>query len=128
MSLPEVVDWRSLPNAPQPGTEVASFDLLPDGGAHFYVCGPADSLFRLVLLRNGGEIRAYVNRCPHFGVVLAQRPEQMILKAGESVSCNVHYARFRWQDGFCEWGDCAGESLIAVPLEVCAGIVRIASE
>jgi nitrite reductase/ring-hydroxylating ferredoxin subunit len=38
----------------------------------------------------------------------------------------VHYARYAWRDGRCEAGDCAGEGLIPVPLDLVGGEVRIA--
>ena len=71
---------------------------------------------------------AYVNRCAHFGVPLAARQEQLIFKPHTSITCNVHYARYRWADGVCESGECEGESLIAVPLDVRAdGTIHIAA-
>lgn len=76
------------------------------------------NVFRLLLVRGGPDVHAFVNRCPHFGVPLAARQEQLLQKPGVSISCNVHYARFRWSDGLCESGDCKGESLITVPLKL----------
>ena len=117
--------WKSLPHAPGVGTELARLEVVPDGGAHFIALGPADSPFRLLLLRSGDAVFAYVNRCSHFGVPLAQRIEQLHFKPHVSVSCNVHYARFRWDDGGCEFGDCEGEALLAVPVAVIDGVIRI---
>ncbi len=74
--------------------------------------------FRMLLLRKGSEVHAFVNRCPHFGVPLAARQEQLLQQPLASLTCNVHYARFRWSDGRCESGDCEDESLISVPLTV----------
>lgn len=79
--------------------------------------------FHLLALRSGDHCFGYENRCPHFGVPLAARDAQLIVKPHLSVSCNTHYARFRWQDGFCESGDCAGEYLLAVALAVRDGMV-----
>ena len=76
--------------------------------------------FHLLLLREGAQVRAFVNRCPHFGVPLAARQTQLISKPGTSITCNVHYARFRWSDGVCESGECVGEGLMPVPLDVSA--------
>jgi nitrite reductase/ring-hydroxylating ferredoxin subunit len=87
--------------------------------------GAADKPFRLLVLRSGDGVFGYVNSCAHFGVPLAEKSEQLILKPHVSISCNVHYARYRWHDGYCESGDCKGESLTAVPLAVCEGMVRI---
>jgi len=117
--------WDALPHAPATGTQLCRFDEVPDGAAHFVTLGSEDSPFRVILLRSADSVFAYVNRCAHFGVPLAQRIEQLRFKPHLSVSCNVHYARFRWQDGFCEFGDCEGESLIPIPVEVVSGVVQI---
>lgn len=67
--------------------------------------------FRLLVLREGEAVRGFENRCPHFGVPLATTEAQLIVQPGVSLSCNTHYARFRWDDGVCDRGDCLGESL-----------------
>ena len=78
--------------------------------------------------RLGAEVTAYANRCAHFGVPLAAKQEHMQFVPHVSLTCNVHYARFRWSDGRCDRGDCEGDSLIAIPLEVDAqGAIRIAA-
>lgn len=117
--------WQDLPNAPAPGTELLHLDTLADGGVQFLEFGPSASIFRLLLLRSGETVFAYVNRCAHFGVPLAQRVDQLHFKPHLSVSCNVHYARFRWQDGLCEFGDCVGESLLPIPVANCDGVICI---
>ena len=73
--------------------------------------------FKAILLRSGEQVFAYVNRCAHFGVPLAEKMEQLIFKPGQSLSCNVHYARYGWRDGSCQDGECDGEGLLPVPLE-----------
>lgn len=109
--------WFDLPHAPAAGTVVAQMDTLVDECATMITVGGTDTHgFRMLLLRSGPSVHAFVNRCPHFGVPLAGRQEQLLQKPGASLTCNVHYARFRWSDGFCESGDCMGESLIPVPL------------
>lgn len=116
--------WCDLPGAPASGSPVCALADLPDGGGRMLRLGPA--AFPLLVLRDGERCLGYVNRCPHFGVPLAQRDDQLILEPRRWVKCNTHYARFRWEDGYCDSGDCAGESLLAVPLMVTAGEVRLA--
>lgn len=125
-STPAPRFWYELPNAPAPGTALTAYQALSDGqvmmlslpqdGAMSPQAG--DKPFRLLLLRSGQEIKAYVNRCAHFGVPLAAKQEQLIFRPHATISCNVHYARYRWNDGFCEYGDCEGESLMAIPVTV----------
>ena len=83
--------------------------------------------FRVLLLRSGTSMRAFVNRCAHFGVPLASRQDLLQFTPHTSLTCNVHYARYRWSDGVCDRGDCEGEGLIPIPVQVDAqGAVRIA--
>jgi nitrite reductase/ring-hydroxylating ferredoxin subunit len=126
------VPWHTLPHAPAPGTLLGLRDALVDGQAlmHqvFAASDPAQQHpFRILLLRSGKEVKAYVNRCAHFGVPLAARQDQLQFQPHTSLTCNVHYARFRWSDGVCDRGDCEGDSLIAIPVDVDAdGAIRIA--
>jgi nitrite reductase/ring-hydroxylating ferredoxin subunit len=115
--------WFDLPRAPAPGTALGPANELPDGQATLLALdtsGGASQPFRLLLLRDGAQVRAFVNRCPHFGVPLAAKQSLLISKPGNSLTCNVHYARFRWSDGVCESGECVGEGLMPVPLDVSA--------
>jgi len=129
---PQAIHWYELPHAPPVGTVLAQRDALDDGQPQMTsVFAPDDAAqaraFKLLLLRSGADVNVFVNRCAHFGVPLAERPEQLIYKPFESISCNVHYARYRWSDGVCDRGDCEGESLVRVPVECDAdGMVRIA--
>ena len=127
------VPWHSLPHAPAPGTLLGQRDALVDGQALMHkVFAPSDTAqqnpFRILLLRSGDAVLAYVNRCAHFGTPLAARQEQLLFEPHTSLTCNVHYARFRWSDGVCDRGDCEGDALIAIPLQLDAdGAIRIAN-
>lgn len=111
---------------PASGTVVCAVAELPEAGGRMYSFGEGKEAFRLLVLRNGTDVLGYENKCPHFGVPLAEKDVHLIVKAGESFSCNTHYARFRWQDGYCESGDCAGESIPAVALALRDGMVTFA--
>ena len=125
--------WHELPNAPAVGTAVLALAELDDGQARLVdlpprvdAQGAPAAPFRLILARSGAQVLAYVNRCAHFGVPLAQRQEHLLFTPHERLTCNVHYARYRWSDGSCESGECGGKGLLAVPL-VCdeTGLLRI---
>lgn len=125
------VPWHTLPHAPAPGTALLHRDALHDGQVRMHqVFAPDDAEqknpFRLLLLRSGETITAFANRCAHFGVPLAAKQEQLMFKPHESITCNVHYARFRWSDGVCDRGDCEGDALSPVPVVCDAdGMLRI---
>jgi len=111
--------------APPAGTLVCRLADIADGGGRMFRFGAPEAEFRLLVLRSGDICYGYVNRCPHFGVPLAARDEQLILDAHRSFRCNTHYARFGWQTGHCDFGDCAGETLPRVALKVESGAVMI---
>ena len=71
----------------------------------------------LMVLRSGEKVSGFINRCTHFGVPLAAKESQLIFTPHEDITCNIHYARFRWEDGSCESGECQGEGLIPVFLQ-----------
>jgi nitrite reductase/ring-hydroxylating ferredoxin subunit len=98
---------------------------IPDGGGRLFSYGVGKSAFRLLILRSGGQCHGYVNRCPHFGVPLAELDEHLITVPHRMVKCNVHYSHFRWQDGLCEEGECVGESLETVPLTLEGSALRM---
>jgi len=115
--------WQDLPNAPAPGALIGTLRdvhaTLADGQARLHSVSLAGKpSYSLLLLRSGDTVRAFANHCPHFGQPLAAKPEHLIFVPHTSISCNVHYARFRWRDGACAHGDCAGESLLPVPLTI----------
>jgi len=123
-------NWSALPHAPAPGTPLGQRDALPDGIPQMLQLdtgGGAEQPFRYLLLRSGEVVTAFVNRCAHFGVPLAARQEHLKFEPHVSISCNVHYARYRWADGVCDRGDCEGESLLPIPVTVdTSGHIRIA--
>lgn len=123
--------WHALPEAPPRGQLLGNLFELQDGHATMLELPSKeqDRPFRYLLLRSSHQVRAYVNRCAHFGVPLANRQALLIFTPHESLSCNVHYAHYRWSDGVCFSGDCAGESLMAIPLHVdTIGQITIALE
>ncbi len=127
----EPTHWQALPNAPQPGTPLLALEALQDGQALMHSvasvgAGEPTKPFLMLLLRSGNTVKAYANRCAHFGVPLAARQDLLIFTPHTSISCNVHYARYRWEDGLCVSGDCEGESLLSIPVVVNAqGMVCI---
>jgi nitrite reductase/ring-hydroxylating ferredoxin subunit len=124
--------WHEVPYAPVPGTALGHVDRLADGSVTMAetlhaIDGTDAGVFRYLLLRSGSNVRAYVNRCAHFGVPLAARQDLLKFQPHVRLTCNVHYAHYRWNDGVCTAGDCEGESLLSIPLTVDAdGAIRIA--
>lgn len=119
--------WQDLPGAPAGGTVLCTLADIADGtvrivslraGGNMAFDAVEDGDFSLLLARSGDAVQAWANRCAHFGVPLAKTARHLIYRPHQSLSCNVHYARYRWSDGVCTWGDCEGESLVAIPVGV----------
>ena len=82
--------------------------------------GDAESL---ILLRDGDQIRAWLNICPHAGRRLDWAPGEFLKSKDGLLVCAAHGASFELQRGECVGGPCRGESLRAVAVEVRDGAV-----
>jgi nitrite reductase/ring-hydroxylating ferredoxin subunit len=100
---------------PTPGTYLCALEDIPDGGAHEVVMDIAGESTRLVVLRRGSMVAAYLNRCPHFRIPLNSTPGQFLVSGGE-LWCAHHSATFRFEDGVCTDGPCRGGALDAVQI------------
>ena len=99
---------------------------LQDGGCRGFRIGSGDWLLRGFVVRMGGEVRAYVNRCPHASHPLDLVPDRFLTPDGSLIVCSSHGALFEKHTGRCIAGPCAGQSLRPVPVQVEAGYVVIA--
>lgn len=117
--------WHEVLHAPPPGTVLGHLHELADGQACMRV---HQEQFRYLLLRSDSAVHAYVNRCAHFGVPLAQKQEHLLFQPHTSLSCNVHYARYDWHSGRCLSGECDSEGLLPIPVLLDAqGSISIAA-
>lgn len=91
-------------------------DDVPDGGAR--VVAPSEAERSIVVVRRGEQVWAYVNRCPHFSVPLDFEPGDISCYRAQVLMCAHHSALFRFEDGHCIEGPCAGARLEAVAVEV----------
>ncbi len=62
-------------------------------------------------VRHCGEVRGYVNRCPHLGTELDWQPGEFFDAAGLYLVCSTHGAIFEPKTGLCVAGPCRGASL-----------------
>jgi nitrite reductase/ring-hydroxylating ferredoxin subunit len=102
---------------------------LPEGQAHL-VEAPGGMLEdALVLVRRGGRVDGYVNKCPHMGFSLDWKTERIVIGDGKFLRCVHHGAVFRTDDGVCVAGPCIDECLTVVALDVVDGdvLLRVAS-
>ena len=91
---------------------------LPDDGAVPFTVGEGDWPLRGVLVRRAGEVRAYINHCPHAGHRLDFPPGKFTTPDGAWLRCASHGALFRFEDGECVAGPCSGHHLKPLPVAV----------
>lgn len=115
-------------NDRQPTDSVAlvTLDRLAPGAfaaAEASIDGECESL---VLYRDGEEVRAWLNICPHAGRRLDWAPGEFLRSRDGLLVCAAHGAGFELRHGECVSGPCRGQSLRAVPVVVRDGAVWLA--
>jgi nitrite reductase/ring-hydroxylating ferredoxin subunit len=112
------VNWRELSNAPSPGTHLGNLQDLVDGGVHERVFGEGKDAFSIILFREGELVRAYANRCPHFGIPLNVQPEKFYILSDRKIMCATHCAVFSISDGQCTDGPVKGDHLMIIEIVI----------
>ena len=103
-----------------------TLERLADGGfaaVEATLDGDAESV---VLYRDGDEVRAWLNVCPHAGRRLDWAPGQFLKSKEGLLVCAAHGASFELAAGGCVAGPCRGDSLRAVAVAVRDGAVWLA--
>jgi nitrite reductase/ring-hydroxylating ferredoxin subunit len=114
------------PAAPASGTRLCRFDDLKDPGAKGFRFRDGDALFGGFVVRKDGEVRGYVDACPHAGWPLAAWEDRYLTREGDLILCGGHGALFRPDTGECVAGPCLGRALTAWPVAVRDGEVVVA--
>ncbi len=107
-------------------TELAVLDNLPDRGFHAAQAMIDGSSEPLVLYRDGQQVRAWLNVCPHAGRALDWAPGQFLKSKEGHLVCAVHGASFETLHGQCVAGPCRGDNLRVVPVRIADGKVYLA--
>ncbi len=111
--------WTQEKNAPLPGQFLCSLDGFTEGEIREITFARGSKHpFHLFIHRQGGELRCYVNRCPHFGIPLNLEPGMLLSSDRQQFMCSTHYARFNFHDGLCTEGPCEGGALERIPVEI----------
>ncbi len=83
---------------------------IPDQGAVDAEVRHQGDRLPVMLLRQGDQVHAYLNVCPHQGRMLNFAPDRFMVQDG-IVMCSHHGATFRVTDGTCIDGPCRGAAL-----------------
>ena len=103
-------------------------ELIEDGGfteVEVMLDGDAESL---ILHRDGGDVRAWLNVCPHAGRRLDWAPGKFLKSKDGLLVCAAHGASFELAEGQCVAGPCRGDRLRAVAIELRDGAVYLAPQ
>ncbi len=117
--------WRRRPRAPAPGTVLGPLKEIPDRKGREYTFGRGKSAFSMFVVRRGDEVRGYLNICPHYSLPLNYREGEFVNEDGSRIRCSMHFAEFRFEDGFGVSGAAENCYLDPVPVHVEDGQVVI---
>ena len=110
-------------------TILCRLDEISDPGGKGFTFGEGTARREIFVMRKGGRVWGYANRCPHAGIALNFGDDVFCLYDSDGerdVICPHHSALFRLPEGICHEGPCRDDRLTPVPLAVEAGVVRIA--
>ncbi|MEZ5648899.1 MAG: Rieske (2Fe-2S) protein [Alphaproteobacteria bacterium] len=77
------------------------------------------------IIRQGENIFAYRNTCPHKGTPLDLIPDHFICRYTGHILCATHGALFRIEDGMCLEGPCPGAHLTPISVHVEDGMIWV---
>lgn len=103
-----------------PGIElrVEGANRLEEGATLAFEFPRGDGTDEGFILRHGGVLRGYVNRCPHWGLRLDMGTRRFYVAKVDRIACRNHGALFRADDGVCAKGDCERQELERLELRV----------
>ena len=107
------------------GERLCGLDDLEATGAKGITLGEWPKAREFIVVRDGAQVRAFKNRCPHNSGTLETVPDRFFDADRENLVCSTHGARFRVADGVCISGPCRGEALTKVEIEIVGGDVRL---
>ena len=69
---------------------------------------------RAFVLRHGGQLRGYINRCAHVPVEMDWQPGEFLDSDQRFIICSIHGATYEPAQGRCVGGPCGRGKLIAL--------------
>ena len=105
-------------DTPSPPERLCRLEDIPDGEALGFALREGAEETLVFVVRQGGRVHGYRNRCPHVGTPLDMVPDRFMTHDRRHILCMTHGARFRVSDGYCFTGPCQGQSLDKVAVAV----------
>lgn len=104
---------------------LARLDAMPDRQPVEAVAEVDGAEESLILVRDGEQVAAFLNICPHAGRRLDWAPGKFLLSRDGHLVCAAHGASFELPSGSCVAGPCRGDALRSVDVAVQDGAVRL---
>jgi nitrite reductase/ring-hydroxylating ferredoxin subunit len=105
------------------GIRLGALDLIADGKARNFVIELRAGRFHGFVVRQGGEVRGFVDRCPHMGLPLAKTLDEYLSDDGSLIQCDWLGALFDIASGACVGGPCPGTRLTPWPVQLTDGAI-----
>ncbi len=97
-----------------------------DGGKGVRFEIPTESgLQPAFVVRHGGQVYGYINRCAHIGVELDWQPGEFFDDSGLYLVCATHGAAYLPDSGECIAGPCRGARLTRLDIHEHDGVVYL---
>lgn len=109
-------------------TRLCAVDELTDGATKGFELAEDAWRENIFVHRNGEQISAWRNHCPHTGAPLNWNPDDFLDADKQHFICAIHGARFRTEDGLCVQGPCTGAHLKAVTVTINDGTLYLAED
>lgn len=103
-----------------------SLESIPEGALAEVEVRLGEDAESLILYRQAGAVRAWLNVCPHAGRRLDWAPGRFLKSREGQLVCAAHGATFELQEGVCVAGPCRGDALRPVAVQVRDGQVWLA--
>ena len=70
------------------------------------------------IIKNEGEVHAYLNACPHRNIPLEWQENDFFDQSKDYLQCATHGALFLPHNGYCITGPCIQKSLSAIAVQI----------
>ncbi len=111
--------WKTPANV-----TLCALEEIAEPGSRGFVLQIGEAFFHGFVVRHSGEVRGYIDRCPHVGFPLAIELDKYLLPDGSLILCGWHCAVFEPLTGACVGGPAAGGRLTPWPVKVGDGMIR----
>jgi nitrite reductase/ring-hydroxylating ferredoxin subunit len=125
--MADTMSWQRVRGAPDSGAVIARTSDLPEDGTLAVTYSGKGRDFPILMVRRGEAFAAFLNACPHQGLPLTFRSEDVTTADGQRLMCSNHHAEFDLLTGEGVAGFGQGCALMRIPLSLDAeGLIRVA--